>query len=578
MTSRRHDVATGAVGYSLVGTGGVARELGIRRAHAALGRDRNTEPFRPPGLAVARAIKKPHSAKATALYLGGTTLAAAGAPAAAVGTYNLTRRRVRKADHRRTPFLQEGVAGTREAINERATNFKNAPAKSRGVPYAVGTVGGLAGSAATHRALDLVGRARKAPVHGLARAALTAAGGIAGATAGVPVGSRMVARRSPGYELTPVGVRRKRTMARRPSTQANVVEGRANQPNSSTGYALRSQLVPTSSVHKAFAENYYGRNMSQRRKRATVLAAGGTPFVGDYAAAAQAARIAPPEQRHSAAALQFGGAKLGGLAGGVAGAYGTAALARHSPAFRQKAEDAQAKIKTTRQSIIDRVPGSQHLPAGPGVGAKLRRTAMTRVHPRISSAVLRAAKPLAGVGAAAALGGYAGKTAGGFAGGYAGYGQALNRERTRNAKLSRRPVKKLAGPVMTPREQHQLARKKRIAAVAGTTTGLTGLAAGALEGAKRVKRWAPHHGRLGSIQTGLLATGAGVGGANSLNFAGVLRREARQDDRLHKSMPAGLHVPAPLGVRKPVSRRSFYAVRRYSNGATNPYRVRATVG
>lgn len=125
------------------------------------------------------------------------------------------------------------------------------------------------------------------------------------------------------------------------------------------------------------------------------------------------------------------------------------------------------------------------------------------------------ARPLARAPIAAGVGYVAGKTIGGYAG--SGLAMRHNQADQREYNL-KHPVTKYAEN-MTVAERRKMSRKKRIAALSSTTTGVLGL--GAL-GALALKR--------PKLQTGLLTSGAAISGANNLNFAGVLRREAKAQD------------------------------------------------
>lgn len=147
-----------------------------------------------------------------------------------------------KADRPRS-FLREGAAGATNALGQRAASAVETPPKAKAVPTAIGVGAGTLGSLAAHRTLDRVGAFKHGRLHS-GRAAITATAGTVAAAASFPLARHAMARNKE-YEVTPAGVRRRKSMPVRPSKKAQRVDARDRS------FRTRQQLVPTTSVDKA---------------------------------------------------------------------------------------------------------------------------------------------------------------------------------------------------------------------------------------------------------------------------------------------------------------------------------------
>lgn len=508
---RRHDVATAVTGTALVAGGAAARGHALSLAY---GKDGAGKPMpRPKGIPKKffHERKLLHTPHGRGYYLAGTAAGLAGAGAALTGGNNLFNGGKRDTSQRKS-FFSEGVSGVNDALHQRVDTAKNpAPASLVAGNYGVG-LGTAAGSAGlAHYGL------KRVRIHPNWKSAAAATAGVAAGVATLPIQSKLTQRASHGkYETTPTGVRRR--------------------------------LVPTKSSGKNVSK-YYGQDMTSGQKRARVMGASGVPiipFAGDIAAATQAARMAPPELKKKTAALQFGGAQAGGLAGGAAAAYGATALSRHA-GVAARAKRVSAKVNQTAASH----PNLVNTAASPkrnldtkiastrgklGLKPKSTQNPLERVvaHAKTPKLVRGALKPLMHNPKVAVAAGMAGSTLGGQAGGFAGYGHALKLERERNIKsrdnrhgVSKRDI------TMTAADTHRQAKKKRLQAHLSEVTGGLGITAlGALGASKvpgvRGTRAAKH---LTGYVTPALTASAGIGGAGSFNFARYTRKEADAQDR-----------------------------------------------
>lgn len=249
MVSRNKErVATGLTGAAIVGGGAHLREMGVDRADKLVGKP----PPRVAGLPMkalqlTRLTKQPGRGKARALYAGGSLLATAGAAPLGVAILNKTParegRQVIKRDSAKT-FVGSGVQGTHDALRGKAQNLKEPKsAKAYAAASSVSLGSGALGSAAAHLAYDRRDKVRA--LRGLKPSRLRAAAvGIAGATAltsSLPMANQVMRRASPGYEVTPYGVKRAKTAPKPASSKASVFEGRASQGADSR--IFRSQVV-----------------------------------------------------------------------------------------------------------------------------------------------------------------------------------------------------------------------------------------------------------------------------------------------------------------------------------------------
>jgi hypothetical protein len=290
--------------------------------------------------------------------------------------------------------------------------------------------------------------------------------------------------------------------------------------------------------------------MPRAKKRALVMGAASIPvipFAGDIAAASTAASLAPPELRKKTAALQFGGAQAGGLAGGAAGAYGLAAAAKH-PKVQAGIDTAGKKAADVKAGVRSKLGMAPKIPkSGPNP--------LERVAAKSPKAAGRAMKPLLRNPKTALAGAAIGAFAGGQAGGYAGYGHALNLEDKRNGvtksqdnRHGSRVAKYASPPAMNQREKKQLAHRKEITAglsVAGSATGLSAL--GTTVASRALKRKNPRlSGKLKAASVPLLTAGAGFGGVNGLFYAAIQHKEARRKQVASKSYVPGMVGWAPI--------------------------------
>lgn len=518
-----------------------------------------------------------------------------------VGLHELARRRnVEKTDgHRMDPvdFVSQGVSGTADAVKARAESSRDRSTspRAKAAVAGAGLASGALGSHLTGRAIRHIGHGRRiAP-------ALTALGGTAAGVASLPLTNRVASRR--GYEVTATGVRRKKTPPVRPTRSATVVETRANrgaQPNARQLVVPNDRRFSKSSPRERFALNvmaelhrlerkdgvrkYYGENLSPNQKRARVIAAGAAPVVGPYAAAAQAARMAPPDQRHSAAALQYGGYAAGGLTGAAVGSQAAARAAERSPRIAGTLDRANTKINTARSKAAGKVPG------------KLGRAVQSRVDPtrgpgRVGRAVHRMAerpgaagrfaRPIARHGGAAAVGGLGGKAVGAAVGAFAGYSAALRRETARKDKMNSvsKAVANQTG--MSQREQRaQIKRKRRNLGLSMVSTGV-GAAGVGLLGARELGPRLPkvgatvarHAPRLERAGLGTALVGGGVSSVQGSQSARIQRRDLHAQEKVYGvTKAAGTLVPTrAAGLRSSYLRRTPKGTVRVKNTVTKAY-------
>ena len=556
---RRRAAATATTGGVLVSAGALARHTGIERAVEASGKPHPR--IHPTALLGGRAGRR--------LWLTGTAAGTIGASGMGVGLHSLASkpRRDESLEKRSDTgdFIHEGLAGNLAAVQERSENLRRPQGSKRARAAAAGAslAAGSAGSAGASRLLQHTGRLPRL------RPAVTALVGTTAAVGSLPV-TNAVARRH-GYEVTPTGVKRRKKPPVRPTSMATVIEtragrsgpgntraqivpsdefrkmarvhlsvGRAGSPACGAGAGWSSsQITSTRGTAKVDCPNcirtnhykgkvskYYGEDISPHKKRAMVIGAGAAPVVGPYLAAGQAARTAPPEQRHSAAALQLGGYGTGVGLGLAGGAHLGAHVAR-TPQGEQKMQAATDKINSARTRVAGKAPKPVRRFIAPHPGNSRVAEHVARIASR-PGALGRFAKPLATHPGAAALGGYAGKAVGGAIGGYAGYSAVLAREKKRNEKVG-----KLAPATgMTRREQsEQLERKKRNLGISMVATGLGATGVGIL-GAREI---GPHLPRIGDkvarhskeLERVGLATALGGGGVSSYQGAQSARIQRR---------------------------------------------------
>ena len=424
------------MGYPLVAASGIGRERSIRMAERANKLPRQM----PPSLSLAVNAKRDTRLlrHARGLYGASSVVGTVGATAAGVGTYrafqnrNHFRRKEVIKSASPVDFVRDGVKGAVDANTERAKISSKTPAQARPYMIAGGAAGGGLGSLAMHRGLDKF----RPKIKGHSRAALAAMAGVAGATSVMPVTNAVMRRRHPEWKMTPTGVH----------------------------------------VEKA---------MSDKRKHAAVYTAGAAPVVASVGAGLAAAHMAPKGHKVSSGTRTWAGQAGGATVGGIAGAYGSAALARRSPSYAagtQKVERAVGRASSYARSKIGLKPASS-------VSRAMRLASSVKV-----------AKPLLEHPAAAAVGFTAARAAGGAAGNYLGYSDALKHERVSKGIGSLRYV-----PHVSPKQ------------VAGYTAA--GVLAGesALYGAKgrhdRAKS-KPSHSRASDAVAGAAAGGFGAQAIN----------------------------------------------------------------
>lgn len=545
------------------------------------------------------------------MYGAGSALGLAGATGMAVGLHELTKphpRKIEKREHKAIDFAAEGLQGTQDALTDRVNSARHnhVSPKARVAVAATGLGTAALGSRGAKMLLRRSGHGgRLAPAVG-------AIGGVTAGVASLPVSNR-VARRQ-GYEVTPTGVKRRKTPPVRPTRSARVVETR---PGRGATPFSRGQIVPSDDrfgkraekVHYAHGTHghpacgssprptthvvsstrnvgrvtcqscaktrqfrdavttvakYYGEGMNPKAKRAKVIAAGATPLIGPYAAGAQAARMAPPEQKRSAAITQTGGIIGGSVAGGLAGAY----TAAKSPSVERQLSRGANKINSLRSGAAGRMPGKVGRLVAP-------KTGEGRIARHVQGMVRRAGplgRPLARNPKAAALGYLSGKAVGTAAGGYLAYSQVLRREKERNMSRVQKAVE--AGAGMTQREQREQYRRRRHnLGLSLAATGLGAAGAGALaarELGPHLPRVGPafarHTGRLERAGLATALLGGAVGSAQGVQSARIQRKDlAAQDKVLNKAL------------RTPSFRSSTIAIRRSKNGMLVPIRRANTV-
>lgn len=248
--------------------------------------------------------------------------------------------------------------------------------------------------------------------------------------------------------------------------------------------------------------DYAGRHVTPHQQRLRVMAAGATPTglpgTGALLAARQAGKYAPPGQHKRAVARQLTAPAIAaaGLLGGV----------RAGAKLAVKSPRAERVIRGGYKAVESRL--------------NPRTEKLAQAHPRVRKFVQ--VKPSAelnprGIGAVA--GGVAGKTAAGAAATQVAISRNLHAQDKYNAH--HRVSKAVDASGMTDKQKGRLVRRKRLSADLTTVTGAAGLGALALVGAK--------HPAAVAHREKLLAVGAGTGGINAFNSAGIARREARAE-------------------------------------------------
>lgn len=548
---RQQAAATAGVGAVLVGVGGHVRHLGMDAARAS-----RTKPAGPIGRKVSGTALL-SATKGRRRYVAGSLVGLSGAGGMGVGTHELLRRdRVAKGvTDRAEEFVRQGVQGNRDALRERMENStKPAPAAVRaaamGTPLAAGALGSAAAQVHFNRRRAQIGR----EVHG--RHGLTAVASTGAGIAALPIANRLSRRH--GYKVTPTGVQREKKAAVRPSKSSNV------------------EIAP---VRKAVADP--GKNLSRGQKRALVTASGATPAIGPYAAAAQAGRLAPPDQRRKAAATQLGGTVAGATVGIVGGSQAAARAAARSPKAAARLNGAERRVGDAKIRALSKLPTSQgrkihaNAVASRGTPGRVMRT-VSRVEARGGTAG-KLVRPIARNPAAAAIGAVAGKAAFQAGGSQGAYTMTLNREK-HSAYRSGRVTKAAEAPVMSRREQRdQLQRKRRnlglsaaaTAAGAGGVALLAGRELGPRVPGAAGRHFVQHNARYERAALGTAIAGGGIGAASGSANVRVQRRDLKAEAKQ-------LGVEKALG-RTPSFRASNVAMRRTRGGAMVAVRRANTV-
>ena len=521
MTDRRTDAATATVGAGGVVGGALMTNEATNRALKIKGAPKRRV-ANLINLGVAD-VAQHGTPRQRALYGAGALLSTASTAPTLVGARNLVRRRETAAKrHSAGEFLLEGLQGAAGTTGDRVETLQERkPKRATAIGLAGGSLGALGGSQLGHLGVNRA--AKHKHLKGLnkpgsrGRTAAVALAGVVGAAGSIPLSNKVLDRASPGYQVTTTGVKRKKKSIVKPSSQAKVYDQRNG------GMVFRQGAVPSDTFFKR-------KELSDRRealRRHAIIGAAGSipvPVVNDVTSALAAGALARPENRRRTVMQQAAASQGGSLAGMAAGAYGGSALARKYPKVERGGERLMDRVDRVKAATTDKIPKFREPRYGPKrAPGRLARAATKATGPlRTSNGKMRAA---------ALAGGLIGSTIGSQTGAYTSTLNTVRRDR-------RLPVKKYANsPVpLSQRERAKMARKKRYAAASSTVTGLTGLGALGAMAAKKPK-W----------QTGLLTTGAAVGGVNSLNFAGVLRREAKaEDSKVRKSMLGlgGKAIPA----------------------------------
>ena len=565
----KRNAATAGVGVSAVASGAALRHHALERVYE----EKGPRPIKRPRLwAERRFIGHP---KGRRTYVAASALGLLGTPAAAVGVNGLMNKR---------NVLSEGLSGATDAFHSRTDNMKDKPPKKLVLGnYASSLAIGSATGGITHAALS---RRKKFP--GGARSALAVTGGVVAGSAALPLQAKATQKLSRGrYTATPTGVQRVKAKPVRPSSRATVLEGRG----------VNRRDFRRESIGKAGEDP--GANMTRVQRRAAILASGPPiPVVGDALQAAQASRLAPEGRKKRAAVGQYAATNLGGLAGNVAGATGAVALANRSPKFDAKATAANDAVDRgkARARAATRLPSPK-----PSTGPSRAGRALDRA-PRVRGAAGRVtgsrvgrmvrAKP-----AVATIGALVGGAVVGNVSSNAAISHQLTGDDKYRARMAKGDshnghgsrVSKLVEPKkLSHREDEQLRRRKANSAAVSMLTGGMGLTAfGATLAAPtlrrpravaRFKNAGKVADRLDRAKVPLLTAGAGIGGANGIQFARVQRKEAASKafglPRVYRP-----RVLRPTGLpRRPAMGRGYVAQRRSSNGTVKTYSVRGGLG
>jgi hypothetical protein len=547
----RQDAATATVGLTGVAGAAAAREHVLREATKRAGVKRKRFPstvlLRDSRNVVGRG-------KLRAAYAGTVGLGTLAGVPAITGTHDLfTRHQVKSASDRTKDFLRDGIVGSGHAISNKGTALRQpVPIQHRATALGVGAGAGAGGALATHRIMDRANLLRHSP---RSRSAAVAVGATLTGAAAIPATSAVLRHTSRGqYEITPSGVKRTKKRRVPASRQAHLVQG--------------GQPAPAG-FRKDLQRDYPFKTMTRGQKRRRVYAAGAAPIVGSFAAAGMAGKLAPPEQRHKAAATQYAGSVGGKYTGMAAGAYGAAALARRQP----KVKAVAGRVLSRKTQLQNRVAGKIHPRLGTLVAQHSQKTGPGRIETGIHSMsgskrkpvaragrlLARAHAPLKGAGAAALVGAAIGSNVGGQAGGWTGYSHVLNQEAKRNAGPARhgtRVKKADSTSGMSRRETVTQLKRKHHNVTLGVVSASTGLAGLGVLGASAL----PHvkastRGKLFRTATGLGIASSGVGGTNALLGAKVARHDIKAQEKVLASK--GLRSGNLVAVRRKTAKVSW---------------------
>lgn len=192
MTQRQQAAATATFGYTGVAGGALLRHSGLAEAYGERPGSTRAQTKRPVLFAERKLFRHAAGRKR---YLAGATVAALTAPAAARGTHDLL--------SKRRTFVEDGVSGVTQTLQEKNRNTRRAPAKLVAQNYAAGTGVGALAAGGAHLAM------RHRALGGGTKSAIASSAAIMAGSASLPLQRRLIERRSQGaYTATPTGLKR----------------------------------------------------------------------------------------------------------------------------------------------------------------------------------------------------------------------------------------------------------------------------------------------------------------------------------------------------------------------------------
>ena len=480
----RRATATATFGLAGVGSAAALRHTALERAYA--------HGKRPPVLQELKMLR--NGTKGRSLYATGMGLGAVATPAAVSGVSSLLNRKkpVAKSQKRRS-FLAEGAEGVRNSIRESSNTVKEPPPARLALANYLGggAVTALTGAGINHKL-----KGTKLP--GAAKAGIAAMGAVTGGAATLPVQSKVMNRFSGGqYETTAHGVRRKKTKAVRPSTQATTVNANGVPTPVGKGQLMMAGRKPAGKVFRSTTKGPHGRLIEEHhnamwdaqtrnlpsvaqahqgfireleslptaRSRKRALAAGGAVGTGGVVAGSQVKKYYGQDMTHAQKRARVAAVTglpvvsdvaQAGLAsrmappelrkktaaqvyggGQVGGAVGTAAGAYGAAALARRSKEFErgtTKVNDALDSAKNSVRSAVGLKPRNGKPSVTERLHASGKTPKL---VKRAVKPLIGHGKVAAVGGLALGGVGGIAGSQTGYGFALRAEDRHKKKIAR---------------------------------------------------------------------------------------------------------------------------------------------